>query len=49
MYYDISKRDLQKLYELLIKLFNNADYDNRDVLEHIRGTVNYVADLKGQK
>lgn len=49
MNYDISKRDLQKLYELLIKLFNNADYDNHILLEHIRETINYVADLKGNK
>ena len=49
MYYDISKRDLQTLYEGLIKLFNNADADDRILLEHIREVINYVADLKGNK
>ena len=47
--YTISKRELQRGYEFLIKLFNNADYDDRILLEHIRKTINYVADLKGHK
>ena len=47
--YTINKRDLQRGYEFLIKLFNNVDPDNRDALEYIRGTINYVADLKGNK
>ena len=49
MYFTQTKRDLQKLYEGLIKLFNNADPDNREALTHIRETINYVADLKGLK
>ena len=47
--YQISKRELQRGYEFLIKLFNNADFDNRILLEHIRETINYVAELKGHK
>lgn len=47
--YTISKRELQRGYEFLIKLFNNADYDDHILLEHIRETINYVADLKGNK
>lgn len=47
--YTITKRELQRNYEFLIKLFNNVDPDNRDALEYIRGTINYVADLKGRK
>lgn len=47
--YTISKRELQRGYEFLIKLFNNADFDDRILLEHIRETINYVAELKGHK
>ena len=49
MYFNISKRELQSGYEFLIKLFNNVDFDNRTLLEHIRETLNYVAGLKGLK
>lgn len=47
--YTLSKRELQRGYEFLIKLYNNADPYDREMIEHIRQTVNYVASLKGVK
>ena len=40
----MNKREGQKLYELLIKLYRTADYDDHILLEHLRETINYVAE-----
>ena len=40
----MNKREGQKLYELLLQLYRSVDYDDRDLLEHLKETLNYVAE-----